>query len=201
MIGLVIFVVALSSVGAVAGGPSSPTAPPVPAQTSVQAAAPSHSPASRRQVRKTPASFTPEMPLSEAIDILRNATTPPLNIVVYWKDLRESAEIYRDTPIGIDGLRGLRLRQSLEILLNSLSATSPAPIGYTVRHGVIVIATADALPASRNTPRVYDVSDLVMPPARWTFSPMFYTMLYNPLRRPLGTLPGRGNNASSTLRR
>jgi hypothetical protein len=143
------------------------------------------------------------MPLGEAIDILRNSTTPPLNIIVYWKNLRESAEIDRDTSIGFDGVRGLGLRQSLEILLNSLSATSPARIGYAVDHGVIVIATADALPVRRETTRIYDVSDLVMPPARWTFSPMLYTMLYNPLRRPLGSLPGQGttNNAGPAPRR
>ena len=195
MIELVILAVILGSASDLSAKPDGPPTPTVSAR-------PSATP--RQPVRKTPASFTPEMPLSEAIDILRNSTTPPLNIIVYWKDLRESAEIYRDTPIGIDGLRGLPLRQSLEVLLSSLSATSPAPVAYTVRHGVIVIATAEALPAPRRTARVYDVSDLVMPPARWTFSPMFYQMLYNPLpRRPLGTRPGQGtaNGTSSAARR
>jgi hypothetical protein len=85
----------------------------------------------------------------------------------------------------------------------SLSATSPARIDYTVDHGVIVIATANALPRPRRTARIYDVSDLVAAPARWSFSPMFYTMLFNPLRRPLGTPPGQtnSNNATSAPRR
>lgn len=132
------------------------------------------------------------MPLGEAIDILRHLTTPPLNIIVYWKDLRDSAEIDRNTPIGFDGFAGLRLRQALEILLLSLSATSPARIDYAVDHGVIVIATANALPRPRRTARIYDVSDLVAAPARWSFSPMLNTMMFGALRRPLGRNPGQG---------
>ncbi len=142
-------------------------------------------------MRRTPASFTRDMPLGEAIGILRNATTPPLNIIVYWKDLRDSAEIDRATPIGFDGFAGLRLRQALEILLSSLSATSPARIDYTVDRGVIVIATTNALPRPRKTARVYDVSDLVAAPARWSFSPMLNTMMFGTLRRPLGRRPGQ----------
>ncbi|MHC4520597.1 MAG: hypothetical protein ACYTAS_18560, partial [Planctomycetota bacterium] len=97
---------------------------------------PGDAPAPR--ARRTPASFTRDMPLSDAIDILRHATSPPLNIVVYWKDLDANAAVSRDTPIGFDGVSGLRLRQYLEILLNSLSATSLARIDYVVDRGVIV---------------------------------------------------------------
>jgi len=131
------------------------------------------------------------MPLGEAIDILRNATKPPLNIVVYWKDIDANAGIYRDTAIGFDGVAGLRLRQYLELLLLSLSATSPARIDYTVDHGVIVIATAKALPRPRRTTRVYDMSDLVAPPARWSFSPMLYAIMSNNMgqSRRLGVSP------------
>ena len=195
-----IFAVVFSSACALAAEPNSPPAPagpPAPTRPSV-ATAPSVAPPTARtgvnpapRQKKTPASFTRDMPLSEAIDILRNATTPPLNIVVYWKDLRTNAEIYRETPIGFDGLPGLRLGQSLEILLTSLSATSPTRIDYTVDHGVIVIATANALPVRRRASRVYDITDLAAPPIPWIFSPMFNTMIYNPfVRRPLGTTPG-----------
>ncbi len=126
-------------------------------------------PALRSGVR-TPASFTPEMPLSEAIDILRTCTTPPLNIVVFWRDL-ENAGIYRDTTIGIDGIPGLRLRQYLDMLVLSLSAGAPNKIAYAVHHGVITIATTEALPVSRQMTRVYDITDLVSPPSM-PFGPM-----------------------------
>ena len=162
-----------------------------------------------RRVRRTPAAFTRDMPVSEAIDILRNATSPPLNIVVYWKDLDANAGISRDTAIGFDGVKGLRLRQYLEILLASLSATSLAPLAYTVDHGVIVIATADRLPKPREVTRVYDVTDLVGLPSRPALFdvPMFPIMMYGGIsRRTLGT-PGpygtpRGiPNERNTLRR
>ena len=141
--------------------------------------------------RRTPAAFTRDTPLSDAIDTLRHATTPPLNIVVYWKDLEANAGVSRDTTIGFDGIGGLRLRQYLETLLTSLSATSLAPIGYTVDRGVVVIATKDNLPKPREITRVYDVTDLVAPPSRPTLfdAPMFGAMMYGGIpRRPLGNL-------------
>jgi hypothetical protein len=144
-----------------------------------------------RPAGRTPATLTRDTPLSEAIDILRNATTPPLNIVVYWKDLETNANVSRATTIGFDSVPGLRLRQYLEILLNSLSTTSLAPIGYTVDRGVVVIATKDNLPKPQQTTRVYDVTDLVAPPSRPTLFdvPTFGVMMYGGIpRRPLGNL-------------
>jgi hypothetical protein len=120
---------------------------------------------------RTPASFTPQMPLSEAIDILRNCTTPPLNIVVLWRSL-DGAGIYKDTPVGIDGLPGLRVGQYLDALVLSLSAGASDRIGYTIRGGIITIATTTALPAPRHVTRVYDISDLVAPPSNPSFPPM-----------------------------
>ena len=131
---------------------------------------PKPAPSTPRPVLR-PASFTPEMPLSEAIDILRNCTTPPLNIIVLWRDL-DSVGIYRDTAIGLDSLSGLRLSQCLDMLTLSLSAGMDEKIGYTVHGGAITIATTKALPVSRQTTRVYDVSDLVAPPARYSFPSM-----------------------------
>lgn len=116
---------------------------------------------------RNPASFTPEMSFGDAIDILRNCTTPPLNIVVLWKEIGENAGVYRDTPIGIDGLGGLRVGQYLDTLLLSLSAGAPVKLGYVVHHGVITVGTTDALPVPRKITRVYDVSDLVAEPARY----------------------------------
>jgi len=113
---------------------------------------------------RTPAAFTREMPLSEAIEILRTCTTPPLNIVVLWRDL-DNVGIYPETPIGIDGLPGLRLRQYLDMLVASLSAGTPEKIDYVVHHGLITIATTPALPVSKQITRVYDITDLTSPPS------------------------------------
>ncbi len=128
--------------------------------------------------RRNPASFTPQMPFGEAIEILRDCTIPPLNIVVLWKDIGENAGIYRDTPIGIDGIPGLRIGQYLDILLLSLSAGAPVQLGYAVHKGVITVGTTDALPAPRKMTRVYDVSDLVAEPAQYFFPPLGYGGMY-----------------------
>jgi len=132
---------------------------------------------STRPALRSPSSFTPEMPLSEAIDILRNCTTPPLNIVVLWRSL-DSAGIYQNTPIGIDGLPGLRVRQYLEMLVNSLSAGGVDKIGYTAHGGVVIVGTVAALPSPRFETRVYDIRDLIAPPANYGFQPMGYGGLY-----------------------
>lgn len=135
--------------------PATPPARGLPAQSTVQ----------------TPASFTPHMPLGEAIDILRNCTTPPLNIVVLWRSL-EGAGIYKDTPIGIDGLPGLRVGQYLDLLVLSLSAGASDEIAYTVRGGVITMGTTSVLPASKQMTRVYDIRDLTAPPSNPSLAPM-----------------------------
>jgi hypothetical protein len=104
---------------------------------------------------------------SEAIDILRNSTDPPLKIVVMWRDLSENAYVEPDTPIKIDGVSGIRLRTALELLLLAVSS-GVAKLEYVVKDGVIIIATRDSLPDKMVT-RVYDVSDLLAPPARFGF--------------------------------
>ena len=111
------------------------------------------------------ATLTRDTTFGEAIDAMRNATTPPLNIVVLWRQIGDGADIHRETPIGFDSIPGLRLRQVLEILLSSVSAGSAARLGYTVDSGVIIIATVDALPVRKSVPRVYDVTDLVAEPS------------------------------------
>ena len=111
-----------------------------------------------------PSSFTPDMPLEEAIDILRNTTIPPLNIAVMWRDLDAHADITRNTPIGMDGVSGVSLKTQLNLLMMSLSAGSAAPLGYVVEDSVIIIATKDFLPVNKVT-RVYNIADLVAPPS------------------------------------
>lgn len=104
---------------------------------------------------------------SEAIDILRNSTEPPLKIVVLWKDLSENAYVEPDTPIKIDGVSGIRLRTGLEIVLRSVYSGF-AELGYLVKGGVIIIATKESLP-DRMVTRVYDISYLLSRPARFGF--------------------------------
>ncbi|UCG68623.1 MAG: hypothetical protein JSV09_12565, partial [Thermoplasmata archaeon] len=82
-----------------------------------------------KPITADPSTFTPNMSFSEAIDILRNSTKPPLNIAVLWKDLSENADIYRYTPIGMEGLSGIPLRKHLEFLLMSVSAGNAAELG------------------------------------------------------------------------
>ena len=119
-----------------------------------------------------PSSFKPDMPFSEAIDILRNSTSPPLNIVVLWKDLQENADIYRETPIGMDGLSRVPLRTHLKVLLMSVSGSSLEKLRYVVDNGVIIIATQSSLPRKMVT-RIYDITDLVSEPANYRLMPGF----------------------------
>jgi hypothetical protein len=128
-----------------------------------------------RQIRRgtaNPSSFRPDMPFSEAIDILRNSTFPRLNIAVLWKDLEENADIYRDTPIGMNGLSGVPLRTHLKVLLMSVSGGAAEQLGYVVDDGVIIIATQGSLPRKMKT-RIYDITDLVSPPANYRIMPGF----------------------------
>jgi len=121
-------------------------------------------PVKKPRPTKSPTSFRPEMPLREAIDILRNSTVPPLNIVVLWKDLEDNADITGDTPIGMNGLSGVSLKTCLNLLLMSLSTGGLSELGYTVDGGIIIIATRDSLPKKMIT-RVYDISDITAPPS------------------------------------
>jgi len=111
------------------------------------------------------------MSFGEAIDILRNCTTPPLNIVVLWKEIEENAGVYKDTAIGLDGISGLRVRQYIEMLVLSLSGGASAKLGYVVNNGVVTIGTVDSLPVPKRVTRVYDISDLVAEPANYFFAP------------------------------
>jgi hypothetical protein len=140
-----------------------------------------NTPAPSRRVMPGPSSFRPDMSFEQAINILRHATKPPLNIAVLWKDLEENADIYRDTPIGIDGLSRVSIRRHLKSLLMGVSGGSPVKLGYVVDDGVIVIATVDSLPV-KMTARVYDIRDLTAAPANYFF----------PMGMPFGGLGGLG---------
>jgi hypothetical protein len=108
-----------------------------------------------------------DTPFGKAIEVLRNSTDPPLNIVVLWRDLSENALVERDTPIYMEGIMGIPFRTALELLLRAVSS-QPNELGYVVDGGVITIATRASLPIKMVT-RVYDVTDLVAPPANYSF--------------------------------
>jgi len=118
--------------------------------------------------------LTPDTPFSDAIDIFRHSTEPPLKIIVLWRDL-ENAGIDKDIPVDMEAISGVSLGQNLELLLMSVSAGSTEKLGYFVKGGVITIATEDNLP-KKMTARVYDVTDLVQQPSRaaYTFGGMGY---------------------------
>ncbi|MCX5643417.1 MAG: hypothetical protein NTZ17_01840 [Phycisphaerae bacterium] len=188
-----LIVTALLSVAAQAATPNTP-AEKTKAKTPA-AASPDNK--QKPSVTRRPASFTRQTPLSEAIGILRDSTTPPLKIIALWRPLN-SAGVYADTPIGIDGVAGLRAGQVLDLLMLSLSAGASARIDYVVDKGVITISTTDALPAPKLVARIYDVSDLVAPPARYSLQSMGFGTGYGGQMPPLGGYPGNLGTSLST---
>jgi len=108
--------------------------------------------------------LSPTMPLSEAIDTIRNVVGPPLKVVVLWRDLLDRAEIEPTTAINMDGIPAVRLGTALENLLKAVGGLEE--IGYVVERGVITIATVASLPSKMET-RVYDITDLVGEPANF----------------------------------
>jgi hypothetical protein len=137
-----------------------------------------------------PSTFTPEMPLREAVEILRNSTFPRLNIAVMWKDLEENADIYPDTPIGIDGVSGVKLGRHLKSLVEGVSGGAVERVGFTVDDGVIVIATVPSLP-QRMVTRTYDVTDLMGQPSTG-FPPFGMGMMGMGMPGMMGGMGGMG---------
>ena len=141
---------------------------------------PVHKSADRRlRTSSVLSALHPNMTLSDAIDVFRDSTEPPLNIIVLWRNL-ESVDIYRDTPIGIKAVSGT-IGQNLEFLLRSVSAGATESIGYGVDHGTIIVATEDFLPKKQIT-YVHDISDLIGQPANYFTPPRapmpYYGMTY-----------------------
>jgi hypothetical protein len=100
--------------------------------------------------------LSPEMPLREAIEIVKTSVEPPLNIVVFWEDLLDNADIKPTTAIGMDGLVGVRLGVGLDRLLDAVGG-GLCDLDYVVDNGVVTAATVDSLPKKSMETRVYDV--------------------------------------------
>ncbi len=109
--------------------------------------------------------LTPEMPLSEAIEVLKNSVDPPLRIFVNWRDLYDNADIDQTTPINMDPISAVPLRKALGLLLEAVSGGF-VDINFVVEGGVITIATAASLPSEMET-LVYDITDLIGRPAEF----------------------------------
>jgi hypothetical protein len=137
---------------------------PAPAQKPPAAAVKPAGTQAAQATLENPATFSPSMSFGRAIDILKHCTRPGLNIVVLWRDL-EAKGIDQETRIGLDGVPGLRVRQYIELLLRSLSASTGKEMGYVIEDGVIFIATKEALPKPKMETRLYYIGDLVAPPS------------------------------------
>ncbi len=105
----------------------------------------------------------PEMPMSEAVQTLRNSVQPSLNLVVLWRDLFENADVEPSTPIDMDGLSSVRLGTALQNLLDAVGGIYD--LDYVVIDGVVTAGTVESLPTKKMVTRVYDISDLVQPPS------------------------------------
>jgi len=111
----------------------------------------------------------PDMTFSDAIDVFRNSTTPPLNIIVLWRDIEENSDVDRYTTIGMKPVLGVSLGKNLELMLMALSS-NPKSLGYIVDNGTIIIGTRDSI-HHRSDTRIYDVTDLLGQPANYFIPP------------------------------
>jgi hypothetical protein len=102
--------------------------------------------------------LTPSTSFADALEQLKDAVDPPLQIQPNWKDLLENGEVEQTTPAGMDPLTGIKLRKALEILLDGVSGDF-AELKYVVDEGVILIATEDSLP-NKMVPLVYEIPAL-----------------------------------------
>mgnify|MGYP001166090071 CR=1 FL=1 len=91
--------------------------------------------------------LSPQTPFGEAIEVLKNAVAPPLQIVALWRDLFEQANVEPSTPANIDGMPSVRLGTALDLLVKGMSDPLPGapPVVYRIQDSVIVIGSSTAL--------------------------------------------------------
>ena len=102
--------------------------------------------------------LTPSTSFADALEQLKTAVDPPLQIQPNWKDLLENGEVEQTTPAGMDPLTGIKLQKALEILLDGVSGDI-TELKYVVDEGVILIGTADYIPR-KMVPLVYEIPAL-----------------------------------------
>ncbi len=86
--------------------------------------------------------LTPEMPVAEAFEHVKNAVQPPLPLVVMWRELLDNCEIEPTTPIDMDGLPAVRLRTGLKALVEAIGGGS-YKVSYQVEDGVVIVRDAE----------------------------------------------------------
>ncbi len=128
----------------------------------------------------------PDMTFSEAINVFRNSTAPPLNIIVLWRDIETNSDVDRYTPIGIGPISGISLGKNLELMLMAVSS-APGSLVYIVEKGTIIVGTRNSLRRKKET-HIYDVTDLLGRPANY-FIPARAPMPY--YGTPYGGANGR----------
>ncbi|MDI6449882.1 hypothetical protein [Anaerobaca lacustris] len=87
--------------------------------------------------------LTPQMPFSEAIELLKNAVEPPLPIVVLWKELQQLSGIEPATPIGMDGLPQVRLETALKTVIEAVGGGQRPAVSYQIDNDVVVVRLKD----------------------------------------------------------
>lgn len=112
--------------------------------------------------------LTQDTTFEDAIDIIRNTTSPPLPILVLWRDIEENAFIDRSTPIGIDGFTNAQLQQVLKLVLMSVGSIG-SELEFVSEGGIITIASKSMGLGDRKISKVYDVGELLSTPSMGMF--------------------------------
>jgi hypothetical protein len=88
--------------------------------------------------------LNPQMPLNDAVELLKKSVDPPLNIVVLWKDVETNLLVQPSSPTNFEGSPRTKLRTALDLLVKGLYDGSAKPM-WKIRDDTIVIGTAATL--------------------------------------------------------
>jgi hypothetical protein len=88
--------------------------------------------------------LNPQMPLNDAVELLKKSVDPPLNIVVLWKDVETNLLVQPSSPANLEGSPRTKLRTALDLLVKGLYDGSAKPM-WKIRDDTIVIGTAATL--------------------------------------------------------
>lgn len=129
--------------------------------------------------------LAPDTTFAEALEILRSSVQPPLPIVVFWSDLETNAFIDAQTPIGLGGVRRIRLAKALQLILQSVGINSD-PLAYKLNGGIIKVGTKQTILAGGMTNKVFHIAQLASSPAN-------FGSALNYLSGQYGSNSGQGN--------
>jgi hypothetical protein len=77
----------------------------------------------------------------DAIEILHNSVDPHLPLIVLWNTLEFGPE--PNTPVGMNGIKSIRVNTALELLLKAVSDDLGDPVLYQIQDNTIVISSSD----------------------------------------------------------